>query len=147
MAINLDIVDRYEDRFGKHAALRNAIDFMISYLSLMQAAFPPEAQQAFDVAKRYYMQSGTREELDGAATDCWNFLQERSFGFNVNTPEVYCVQAVSRLLYPDPDETDVIDIVGYFLTMANGFEDHSEQAKALLSKHFSKKNYGDGELQ
>jgi len=42
-----------------------------------------------------------------------------------------------RLLYPDPDSSDVIDVVAYFLAMANGFEDHSDEAEALLQRYFS----------
>jgi hypothetical protein len=137
MEASLEIVDRFEQMNGKPAALRRAIEFMISYLALANSTLPAPAQRAVEAAKRLTGQSGVQGELEAARLDCWKFLQENSPLDDVSTPEIFAVKAAMRLLYPDPDSTDAIDIVGYFLRMANGFEDHSEQAEALLRRYFS----------
>jgi hypothetical protein len=73
--------------------------------------------------------------------ECWEFIKEESPSSPYNDigtpPEVYAAKAAMRLLYPDPDNSDIIDIVGYFLKMANGFEDHSEEVEPLLREYFS----------
>jgi hypothetical protein len=136
MKPDLDIVDNYEQAFGRLAAFKKASEFMIAYMALMRTPLPAAAQQAVEIARKFKDRAANQEELVTARLECWRFLQENSPSDNVNVPDVFGVKAAMRLLFSDPDNSDTIDIVGYFLKMANGFEDHSEEAELLLQQYF-----------
>jgi hypothetical protein len=136
MAVNLDVIEAYESRLGKRAAFDVALKFMISYIGLMKGDLPKEAVEAVATARKLAEGKLRPDELEGAQQKCWAYLRRIDpMGIN-NVPDVFAVKAAMRMLYPDPDDSDILDIVSYFLTMADGFEDHSAEAPSLLKQYF-----------
>ena len=103
---------------------------------VMGHRLPLEAFEAVQIAKIALQGQADAAELEKAQLACRRFLAEADPGGNSVAPESFATKAAMRLLWRDLDDSDTIDVIGYFLKMTDGFEDHSAEATAILKRYF-----------
>lgn len=137
MNLDLQIVDEFEQRFGESAAHSRAQHFMLAYLSLMSQPLPEVAARNLDIARQFLNGSLLRESLFEARVSCWKYLDLRKASTDITKPEYCAIRAVICLLDDRPgDGGDAVDLIDFFLDVANKFEDQSENADRLLRQSF-----------
>lgn len=70
---------------------------------------------------------------------CLQFLEDNYRNAPLNDPVVSAVRAVVFPLYAqqDPDERDVVDHLGFFITLVNNVEPHFAEEELLLRTYFA----------
>jgi hypothetical protein len=137
MNIDLNKVDEFEQQFGHVTAFGRARDFMIDYLGKLQTPLPAVAAEGLAIARKFQNAEVGPDQVEKARLSCWSYLNERSASTDFTTPEHCAIRAAISLLYvaPAPGD-DAIDLIDFFLNLADRFEPHSDDAVALLEKYF-----------
>jgi hypothetical protein len=137
MKIDLDTVDEFEEKFGQAAAYDRARNFMIDYLFKIQKPLPDIAVQALAIARQVQNSQAAIDQLMQARVHCWKYLDERSASTDLATPEYCAIRAVICVLYRAPERGEhALDLVAFFLDLADRFEQQFDEAGALLKEHF-----------
>jgi hypothetical protein len=138
MNINLDPIDDFQRRYGQQKTFERAIDFMHEYACQIRTALPPLAARTFETAKRNRQGTATPEECKRVWYDTGKYISEHKAWGDHATPE-YCIMRGMAFLVqdrPGPAEERISELVSWFLAYVNEFEDHSENAAALIQQHF-----------
>jgi hypothetical protein len=134
---NLSIIDDFARQRGIGLAWERSMDFMIDYLSEMKTLLPIVASRCLEAAKEFRKGNVGADELENARVSSWQYLDKRGASTDTITPEYCAIRAVICALYDRPQQgVDCYDLIGFFLGLADRFEDHSEEVASLLQKHF-----------
>lgn len=133
----IDLLERFQTERGVDEAFRRMMRFMISYLSLMKDSLPKVATKGLAVAERYHGGAGSKEEIELARDDCWNFLKCSGSEYDFDTRESRAIRAVLSTLETDPAKHDLGEAMEWFLTFSDGVEDHSSKIRSLIKEHFA----------
>lgn len=97
------------------------ISLLIECVDLFASKFPPIAQSALRVAKRYWLlRTLPAATLQTARIDCWKYLDERSASTNTQLPQYCAIRAVICLLYVEQPCDDLYELVSFFNEMLQG---------------------------
>jgi hypothetical protein len=136
----LNVIDRFEERFGNRDSVRRACDFMVSYLAGMQRPLPEIAAEGLRAAIKYKEGSALASELGSARRSISDFLREPSARTNYGTPEYCMARALEAVLISYQNPTwggGASELVSNFLDMTETFESNHELMKRLLEEYFS----------
>jgi hypothetical protein len=109
---------------------------MVSYLDLTRDALPKAAGRALEVARRFVADQASDDDLDAAAVDCWKHLESSGATYDFSNQENLAFRAVLCTLVRSSSAHAPQLTVEYFLSFADGVEDHSLEIDRLLRKHF-----------
>lgn len=139
MEINWDIVDQFEREHGDQIAIATAREFYFAYFSLVRAALPPMARQAFEIAQKCKQGTATSEECKAVHIDTWKYVSEHK-AWGDTSPE-YSLMRALLFLVPHPagrgENEPLTELIDWFLYYVNQFEDHSDSAAALIEQFFN----------
>src|SRR5262249_15629664 len=112
-------------------------DFMIDYLEKLRAPLPAVAAEGLAIARKFQNAEVGPDQVETARLSCWSYLNDRSAGTDFTTPEHCAIRAAICFLHVGPTvRGDAIDLVDWFLNLADRFEPRSDDAIALLRKYF-----------
>jgi hypothetical protein len=137
---DLDVIDRFEDRFGNRDSVKRACDFMVSYLAGVQRPLPEIATQGLRAAIKYREGSARADELESARRSISDFLKERRARMDYSTPEYCMAHAVEAVLMFFVDPTwpgGASEVVSNFLDLTETFESNHELLQRLLDEYFA----------
>lgn len=111
--------------------------FICSCLEFVKGFFPPVAQGAFQTAKDYWFnKSGNVEALESMRVACWEYLEGKSSGANINDREDAAIRALICCLYAVPSSDDFsAEAVRWFIAMLNKVGDFSAEVTPLMEAH------------
>jgi hypothetical protein len=136
----LNVITKFERKFGHQEAVKRACDFMVSYLVEMRSPLPEIAAQGFRVALKYKDGSAFPDELENARKQIDEFLWERGAQADYSTPEYRMAHAVLGILVSYQDLTcdgRAGELVSNFLEMTETFESNHDLLRTLLKEYFS----------
>jgi hypothetical protein len=138
-----DVIDEFEQRFGRDAAWKRACDLMIAYFFQLRLKmpFPEVAIRGLDAAVRYQRGEVNLEHLMEARLAAWQYLKDQKAIAVQETPEQHLIQALSLLLYkgPGPGEPfdDSGDVILSLWDVAHGFDSNPDGLASLVTQYFS----------
>jgi hypothetical protein len=135
----LDVIDRFEDKFGNEESVRRACDVMVSYLSGMTRPFNKIAERGLRAAIKCKEGTIAPNDLGSELRSISDFLRERSARMDYDTPEYCIVHAVEATLmfYQNPSwGGGASEVISNFLNLTDKFECNHALLKQLLDQHF-----------
>jgi len=115
-----------------------AAKFMIDCLALIEGQLPLSTSQGLLACRRYLTGKGSMEAIKRAILDCWRAEREwrREHPFDIT--DMSANRAILCILKDlEGDESDLVDLLSFFLNMANKVEAHKEEQGALLKERFA----------
>jgi hypothetical protein len=110
---------------------------MIAYLSLTKNSLPDVAARALAVAERFNTDVSLGNEVQRARRDCWDSLKSIGAMFDFESRDSRSIRAALCTLETDRTTADVSELAEWFLTFADGVEDHSSELWDLAKTAFS----------
>jgi hypothetical protein len=139
----LEVIDRFEEKFGNSTSVTRACDLMVSYLAGLKRRLPETAARGLRVAIKYRQGLASLDELGRERKAISDFLRERSARTNYSTPEYCIMHAVDTILqcYQTPVwGGGASELVSNFLDTADRFESDRTLMRRLLQQNFPEKN-------
>jgi hypothetical protein len=92
-----------------------AMAVLVDCLDLIPFELPEVGRTAREVAERVWIKRDLPEAaLQAARVKCWEYLDDRSAGTNVEEPEFCAVRAVICTLYSSDPPDDLVDTIDFF---------------------------------
>jgi hypothetical protein len=137
---DLEVIDRFEEKFGNTETVKRACDFMACYLAKLTKPFPPIAAQGLRVALDYGQGVVGREQLEIHREAISDYLREHSAWTDYESPE-YCIihsvyAALESYLRPSWGGGGS-ELISNFIEVSGRFEKNSSALQQCLEKSFT----------
>ena len=132
----LSRVDEKFSNFEKHKFLMR---FICNCLVPIVNWLPPVAKNAFDKAKKHWLQNEElEEELELVKNECWEFLRKNGHGVEIEGRETILIRATLCTLYPTPADDDFSnDTVRWFIGLVSQLDDYPADLEKLMASSLS----------
>ena len=130
----LDLLAR-EGEFARNP--KQCFQFMARCCALIHAWLPPVAQQALQVARRYWDQQTSEAELTAARVRCWRHLDASKAGSDLLDRRTCAVRAVICGLSPLTTDEDISEVLRTFLEFFDTVEQHRTEQVRILEEVFA----------
>lgn len=139
-SLELDLLlNRIEENCDPASCGKNAVEFMVDCLSLVEHKMPTIAKEALRVARGYPAERATLDAVVEMLDRCWLYLDEQYRGKDLSDPEVSAIRAAIFILFDlqHPEEFEIVDSLSFFLRLVNNIERHLQEEESLLRVHFA----------
>ncbi|WNG61484.1 hypothetical protein F0U59_47330 [Archangium gephyra] len=124
-----------EGELARHPKL--CFQFMAQCCTLIQEWIPPVAQQALEVAWRYWKQQASEENLTAARVRCWKYLDASKAGSDLDDRKTCAVRAVICCLYPLTVPEEIPEVLHTFMEFFDTVEHHPSEQTRILKELFA----------
>ena len=132
------LVSDIEDAYSIADSYSRCVKFMIASLELISQYIPGPVADCFEVAKIYWSGGLDRAELDRSRVRCWRFLEgleSKKSGESASAP---AVRALICVLYPEPQNSDIHELLYWFLQQAGAVADVDDRLVEFMRRYFPK---------
>ena len=121
-------------RFDVHEAHAILMRFMCRCLLLVQRFLPEIGKDALNTATAFWLNGvGCAEDLLNARVGCWNYLDAKGHGADVQDQEDALMRAVICVLYAESESEDFsAETARWFVAMLDRFGDYEGEMTHLM---------------
>lgn len=121
------------DNYGKY------IQLLIACLKLIKTSIPTVGIEAFELAKKYWIDKTlSDEELEAARIKCWEYIDAQGSSTDLDDKKIYALRSVICVLYSEQPSEDNGELLEFFFGTFEKVNGETNQLNSLVEGFLSK---------